>query len=188
MRVGVEHAALGDLVHHAAQQRTGQLGAVKPAVIDQLSCCAQADPVQPVDDEHVLGAQLLMHSWKHHRDAAADGTLLARPGGSDRRHVACRHPEVEFFSHGGGEPAGQADRADRTRPLGAVLEPDRQAQQDVQVLLDSGADPWALNLHGHLGTRAVASAQPGLVNLGDRGGRGRFRPQLRENLPRRRPK
>ncbi len=37
---------------------------------------------------------------------------------------------------------------------------------------------------GHLGTRAIASAQPGLVNLGDRGGRGRFRLQLRENLRR----
>jgi hypothetical protein len=30
MRVGVEHAALGDLVHHAAQQRAGQPGPVEP--------------------------------------------------------------------------------------------------------------------------------------------------------------
>ena len=57
MRVGVEHAALGDLVHHAAQQRPGQPGPVKPAVIDQRPGGAQADPVQPFDDEHVLGTR-----------------------------------------------------------------------------------------------------------------------------------
>ena len=187
MRVGVEHAALGDLVDHAAQQHPGQLGPVKPAVVDQLPCRAQADPVQPFDDEHVLGAQLLIHGGKHHRDAARDGTLLAGPGGGDGRHVARLHPEVELFPHGGGEPAGHAGRADRTRPAGAVLERVRQAQQDVQVLVDGGPDPGALDLHGHLGVRAVAAAQPGLVNLGDRCGRGRFRPQLREDLPHRCP-
>jgi len=128
-----------------------------------------------------------MHGGQHHRDAARDGTLLVPPGGGDGRHVAGLHPEVELFPHGGGEPAGHAGRADRTRPAGAVLERVRQAQQDVQVLVDGGPDPGALDLHGHLGVRAVAAAQPGLVNLGDRCGRGRFRLQLREHLPRRCP-
>ena len=128
-----------------------------------------------------------MHGRQHHQDVSPHGTLLARPGGSDGCHVACLHPEVELFPHGSGESPGNPGRADRTRPAGAVLEPDRQAQQDVQVLFDGGTDPRALNLHGHLGARAAAAAQPGLVNLGDRCGRGRLRLQLRENLPRRRP-
>jgi hypothetical protein len=116
MRVGVKHAAFGDLVHHAAQQPTGQFGPVNPAVIDQWPGGAQADPVQPFDEEHMLGAQLLVHGGEHHRDAAPYGALLARPGGGDGCHVACLDAEVELFPHGSGEPAGHAGRADRARP------------------------------------------------------------------------
>ena len=116
-----------------------------------------------------------------------DGPLLGGPGGGDGGHVACLYPEVEFFPHGGGEAAGHADRADRTCPAGAALEPGRQALQDVQVLFDRGPDPRALDLHGHHVARAVGAAQPGLVHLGDRRGRGRLRLQLRENLGRRCP-
>jgi hypothetical protein len=119
-----------------------------------------------------------MHSRQHHRDAAPDGMLLIRPGSSHRGHVPCLDPEVEFFPHRGGKSAGQADCADRTRPASAALEPDRQAQQDVQVLFHGGADPRALNLYSYLGIRVDVAAQPGLVDLCDRRGRGRFRPQL----------
>ena len=187
MRVGVEHAALGDLVHHAAQQRSAQCGPVKPAVIDQRPGCTQADPIQPFDDEHVLGAQLLMHGGKRHRNAALDGPLLTGPVGGHGGRVAGLHPEVEFFPHGGGEATGHGDRADRTRPAGAALEPDRQPLQDVQVLFDGGPDSGSLDLHRYLGVHTAVAAQPGLVDLGDRRGRGRFLLQLRENLTRRRP-
>jgi hypothetical protein len=115
-----------------------------------------------------------VHGWEHHRDAARGGALLGRPGGGDGRDVACLHPEVEFFADGGGEPVGQAHRADRARPAGPVLKPGCHAQHDVQVSFQGRADPWALNLHGHLATRARGAAQPGPVHLGDRCGRGRL--------------
>src|SRR5262249_32952829 len=91
------------------------------------------------------------------------------------------------FPHGGGEPASHVGRADRTRPAGTVLEPGRQAKQDGQVLFDGDTDPWPLDLHGHLGARAFAVTQPGLVHLGDRCGGGRLGLQLGENLPSRHP-
>jgi hypothetical protein len=133
----------------------------------------------------VLGAQLLIHGGKRHRNAAPDGPLLTRPRDGHGRRVAGLHPEVEFFPHGSGESTGQAGRADPTRPAGAALEPDRQPLQDVQVLLYGGPDPGALDLHRHLGVHTAVVAQPCLVDLGDRRGRGRFLLQLRENLPRR---
>ena len=68
-----------------------------------------------------------------------------------------------------------------------LLEPGRQPQQDVHILFDGGADPGPLDLHCHRGARAGFAPQPGLVHLGDRRGRGRFRLQLREDLPGRRP-
>ena len=181
MRVGVEHPALGDLVHHAAQQRTRQVGPVEPTLVDQLPGVAQADPVQPFDDEHVLGAQLLVHGRKHHRHAS-DGTLLIWPGRGDRRHVARLHPEVELIPDGSGEPAGDADGADRARPAGPVLEADRQPLQDVQVLFHGGPDPGALNLNGYRRAGGGPAAQPSLVDLGDRCGRGRLWLQLGKRL------
>jgi hypothetical protein len=45
MRVGVEDAALGDLVEQAAQHGPGQFGPVQPAVLDLGPGHPQADPV-----------------------------------------------------------------------------------------------------------------------------------------------
>jgi hypothetical protein len=114
-----------------------------------------------------------------------DGPLLTRPRNGHGSRVAGLHPEVEFFPHGSGESTGHAGRADRTRPAGAALEPDRQPLQDVQVLLYRGPDPRTLDLHRHLGVHTAVAAQPCLVDLGDRRGRGRLLLQLRENLARR---
>jgi len=187
MRVGVKHAALGDLVHHAVQQHPGQFGAVQPAALDQRLRRAQVDPVQPFDNEHVLGGQPLMQRGQYHRGAVRGASLLARPGGRDRGHIAGLHPEIEFFPHGGGEPANYLGRADRAGPPGAILKPDRQAEQDVQVLFDGRTDPWPLDLHRHLGAQAVAVTQPGPVNLGNRCGGGRLGLKLGEDLLRWRP-
>jgi hypothetical protein len=160
----------------------GQLDAVEPAVIDQRSCLPQANPVQPFDDEHVLAAQLVIKRRERHRYAAPDGSLLGRPARGHGGHVACLNPEVELLPHGRGESLGQGYQAVCARPAGAALELGRNAQHDVQVLFDGGPDTRALDLHRDLGVRAVAAAQPGLVHLGDRCGRGRHRVQLRENL------
>jgi hypothetical protein len=118
-------------------------------------CLTQADAVEPFDDEHALAAQLVMQPRERHRYAAPDGTLLARPGGGHGCHVARLDPEVELLAHGGGESLGQRHHAVRTRPAGAALEPGRHAQQDVQVLLDGGTDPGALDLDRDLGVRAA---------------------------------
>ena len=92
---------------------------------------------------------------------APDGLLLAGPGGGYGRRVACFYAEVEFFPNRGGESAGDADRPDRSRPASAILQPDGQAQQDIQVLLDGGPDAGTLNLHRHRGAGPGAVAQPG---------------------------
>jgi hypothetical protein len=127
-----------------------------------------------------------MHGGKGHGNTL-DDPLLTGPGGGHGGRVAGLHPEVEFFTHGGGESTGHRGRADRTRPAGAALEPDRQPLQDVQILFDGGPDPGTLDLYRHLGVRTATAAQPGPVDLGDRRGRGRFLLQLRENLIRRHP-
>src|SRR5262249_14108704 len=133
-------------------------------------------------DEYVLAAHLVIKRRQRHQHAVPDGPLLGRPGGRHGGHVARLDPEVEFLPHGGGESLGQGHEAVRTRPAGTALELGRDAHQDVQVLLDGGPDTRALHLHRDLGVRAVAAAQPGLVHLRDRRGRGRRRVQLRENL------
>ena len=148
---------------------------------------AQANPVQPFDDEHVLGAQLLIHAGQHHRDAAARRPAAGPARWRPRRPCCVPPPGSRAPPAWRRRTRGPRRPADRTRPAGAALKLGRQAQQDVQVLFDGGADPGALDLHRHLGVRAVAAAQPGLVDLGDRCGRGRLGPQLGENLPRRYP-
>ena len=65
------------------------------------------------------------------------------------------------------KPPDDGHHADRTRPASAVLEPDRQAEQDVEVLFDGSPDSRPLNLNRHLGTRVGPGTQPAPVNLGD---------------------
>ena len=135
-----EHAALRDLVHHAAQQRAGQ-----PARSSPLSSISGPAARRLTPSSHSMTSTCSVHSSSC-TAGITTGTRRPRHAAVPARwrpwQLCCGPPPGSRVLPGcGGKPAGDADRADRARPAGALLEPGRQAQQDVQVLLNGGADP-----------------------------------------------
>jgi hypothetical protein len=162
--VGVEDPVEHDLAQQDVQQGPGQRVAVEAALGERRPGGGQGRAVQPLHDQHPLGAARLVRPGDHHAPVGG--------GGRHRRQVARLDAEVQLLADRAGEAGGQLTRADRPPPAAAGLHRPGQVGHDVQVALDHRADARPLHLHHHL----VAGAQPGGVHLRHR--RGRQRPAV----------
>ena len=88
VRVGVEDAVDDDLPQHAVEQVTGEPLAIGVG----RGGLAQRRAVEPLHDQHLLGAQVVMDARDHHARAALAALAAARFAASIRKSSSSRSP------------------------------------------------------------------------------------------------
>src|SRR5262249_42228689 len=141
VRIGVKDAVKHDLTEHEEQKLACQVPPVHAQLIQALTGIADADSVQPLDDQHAPGGQLSEHSRYIHSGRARGG-----PHGLD---VAGLDAEVQLLSDRLSEAVGKVDRPDPPCPTCPAVEAAGEAPHDVEIPLDYRPYVGPLDLDDH---------------------------------------